>query len=271
VIAQSVRQACPSEKDLLDANRLAQQIGWQAAIGRILPERADLVCAPRRADFQYLWDLPTDAFVLSAGDDWGAIAAALGRHFAHVTAVEDVFERARFIDIRARQTNAAVEALCADLLFLPLAPGQFDAVVLNAGLACPANGATRDFLLRLLRSLRDLLKPSGFLCLNARNRWGWPPRGSGRGFTLSLAGYRQLLREAGFGAVRAFHPWDGSEHPGVLLPLDHAGALIHYIEFKDFPISGWRGEAKRLALRAAARTGLWAYLAPEFMFLAENA
>jgi len=255
------------------ANRLAREIGWRAAVERIVPGDAGLICDPCRADFQYVWDLPRDSSILSAGDDWGAVATALGRNFSRVTAVESAFERARFIDIRAREMGTPVEVVCAELLHLPLARRQFDAVVLNGGLdwsALAARGGPREIQLRLLRSVRDLLKPSGFACLSVDNRLGWGRMRAVGGFKLSLAGYRKLFHKAGYGAVRAFHPWDGYRRPSVLLPLDHAGALAHYVEFKDFARSGWRGWIKRLALRAAARTGLWAGLAPEFIFLLEN-
>jgi SAM-dependent methyltransferase len=261
---------------MLQANRLAEKIGWLAAVERVVPQQAGLICDSSRADFQYLWDLPPDSSILSVGDDWGAIATALGANFSHVTAVEPALERARFIDIRARAAGAPVEVICADLLRLPLAPRQFDAVALNGCLewsSLAARGVPIEIQLRLLRSVRDLLKPSGFACLSIGNLLGWGRTGGGRfgvGFTRSLSGYRKLFHKAGYGAVRSFHPWDGGDHPSCLLPLDHPGALAHYVEFKDFARSGWRGRIKRLALHAAARTGLWSQLAPEFIFLAEN-
>ncbi len=267
-----------SLEDVRRANLLAREIGWRAAVERIVPLEAGSICDAGRADFQYVWDLAPDSCILSVGDHWGAIATALAENFSRVTAVEPDFERARFIDIRAREMRTPVEVICAELLRLPLAP-QFDAVVLYSGLewsSLAARGVAQDIQLRLLRSVRALLKPSGFVCLSIGNCLGWGARqGLGRsrfggGFTRSLAGYRELFQKAGFGVVRAFHPWDGSDHPGVLLPLDHREALAHYVDFKDFARSGWRGRIKRLALHAAARTGLWAHLAPEFIFLMEN-
>ena len=267
-----------SREEMQQANRLAREIGWRAAIERVVPRKADLICDSRRADFQYVWDLRPDSSILSAGDNWGAIATALGRNFSRVVAVEHLFERARFIDLRAREMGAPVEGICADLLRLPLAPQQFDAVELDGRLtwSClAARGDPREIQLRLLRFVRDLLKPSGFACLSIENRLGWGRMrgGAGRfggGFTRSLAGYRKLFHEAGYGAVRTFYPWEGCNHPSILLPLDHPGALAHYVEFRDFARSGWRGRIKNLALHAAARTGLWAHLAPEFIFLMEN-
>lgn len=241
-------------EELRRANGLAREIGWRAAVERVFPRQADFICSPRRADFQYLWNLRPDSSILSAGDGWGAVATALGRNFSRVVAVERDLDRARFIDIRAQQTKTSVEVICAELSRLPLAPRQFDAVVLDGGL----------IQLRLLRSIRDLLKPSGFACLSVENHLQW-------GGWRSLAGYRKLFHEAGFGAVRAFYPWDGRYRPSALLPLDHPQALAHYVEFRDFSRSGWRGRIKRLALRTAARTGLWARLAPEFVFFMENA
>ena len=268
-----------SLEDVRRANLLAREVGWRAAVERVVPLEAALICDPSLADFQYVWDLPPDSSILSAGDHWGVIATALAQNFSRVTAVESDFERARFIDIRAREMGPPVEVICAELLRLPLAPQQFDAVVLHGGLewsSLAAQGRARDIQLRLLHSVRALLKPSGFVCLSIGNCLAWGRmRGAGRsrfggGFTRSLTGYRKLFQKAGFGAVRVFHPWDGGDRPSVLLPLDHRGALAHYVDFKDFARSGWRGRIKRLALHAAARTGLWAHLAPEFVFLMEN-
>ena len=297
--------------EMRKANCLAAEVGWEAAVERVLtrPSLRQYVSDPRRADFQYIWNLPPDSSVLDIGAGWGAIATALGRNFSRVVAVEGVFERTRFIDIRVRQMKLPVEVICADFLNLPLVPEQFDVVVLNGVLewaAMGAQGDPREIQLGFLRSVRRLLKPSGFVCLGIENRIGWDALRGGtdhsglsytsllprrlaalvcnlkhqeyrsdqnrgyRTYTYSLPGYRKLFRQAGFGAVSAFHAWHGYNKPTVLLPLDHKEALLHFVDSQQLSGSGLRGNIKELGLRAAARTGILAHCASDFIFLMEK-
>jgi len=299
-------------ESMREANRLAPEIGWRAAVERVIGSKAlrDYICAPWRGDFQKLWTLPRDSSILDVGAGWGGIAAALAASYSRVVAVEGVLERTRFINLRARQMNLPVEPVCADFLRLPIAPRQFDAVVLNGvvewvGIA-NKNGDPRALQIEFLRSVRELLKPSGFLCVGIENRIGsdhfrggrdhsalrytslmprkmadlvcrrFAPRHRSeanvgyRTYTYSLPGYRKLFREAGLGAVRAFHAWHGYNVPTVLLPLDETGALLDFVEGQDWRKYGWRGRIKHLAYETAARTGLWAQFASEFVFLVER-
>lgn len=169
-----------SREQMQEANRLAAEKGWRAAVDQVVPNPKlhEYICDPRRADFQYIWDLPADSTILDVGAGWGAIATTLGGSFARVVAVEGVLERARFIQHRVRALPApTVEVICGDFLRLPLAPAQFDAAVLNGvvewvGLASP-QGDPRDLQLKFLRRIHDLLKPSGFVCMGIENRVGW--------------------------------------------------------------------------------------------------
>jgi SAM-dependent methyltransferase len=254
------------------ANTIARESDWQQAVDQVVkaPGVREYITDPRRADFQYIWDLPRDSRILDIGAGWGAIASGLGKNFDRVVAVEGVLQRARFIDARVRQLGLdSVKVICADFLRLPLAPGQFDAVVLNGvlewiGLASPA-GNPRDLQLQFLRKVHSLLKPSGFACVGIENRVGWAalrygedhsglrytslmPRGMAslwcnwrgrayrsdanrgyRTYTYSLPGYRKLFTEAGFHSVKPYHAWDGYNKPSVLLPLDDKRALTYFL------------------------------------------
>lgn len=262
-----------------ELNRLAVEIGWQAAVEQVVPGEAAGICDERGPGFLYVWDLPPNSTVLEIGDGWGA-SVALGRAFARVIAVEDVVERARFIDLRARQMNLPVNAICADFLSLPLARERFDAIALNGILdSLPAvAGGPWEVQLRFLRSIRESLKPSGFVCASVRNRHGWDrlsgqPRRAGENdgaYVRSLPGYRKLFHETGYGAVRAFHAWNGSMDTAVLLPLNNSKALRYFVDLCNFAGFGWRGRIKQTMLRTAARTGLWARCAPEVIFLVEK-
>jgi SAM-dependent methyltransferase len=297
-------------ESMQEANRLAREIGWQAAVERVVSQKAlrDYISAPWRADFRKVWTLPPNSSILDIGAGWGGIAAGLAAHFSRVVAVEGVLERTRFIDTRARQMKLPIEAICADFLRLPLARQQFDAVVLSGvvewvGTARPV-GDPRDLQIAFLRLVRELLKPSGFVCVGIENRIGRDallrgedhsgvpytslmPRKMAslvcgmfakrhrsdanvgyRTYTYSLPGYRKLFREAGYGTVRAFHAWNGYNEPTVLLPLDKPEALLRFVDSQGWERSGLRGRVKRLAYRVGARTALWRNLASEFIFLA---
>jgi SAM-dependent methyltransferase len=291
-------------------NARAGVVGWEAAVREAVSDRGllEYVCAPWRADFRHLWEAPRHASVLDVGAGLGGITAALAGNFAEVTAVEKVVERARFIRARTRDVPG-VTVVCADFRRLPLARARFDVAVLNgvvewAGLEGADN--PRGEQLRLLRRIRQVLKPGGLACVGIENRIGWAalrgapdhsgipytsllPRrlagvvcrinqrryrsdvnsGGYRTYTYSLAGYRRLFRDAGFGRVRAFHAWDGYNDPRTLLPLEDPSALAWFASHTRVgPLaSGWR----RAALRAAARTGVWAQFASEYIFLLEAA
>jgi SAM-dependent methyltransferase len=294
------------------ANAIARKSDWRKAVEETVekPSVREYITDPRRGDFQYIWDLPKSSRILDIGAGWGAIASALGANFASVVAVEGVLERARFIDVRVRQLGLdSVTPICADFLRLPLAPGQFDAVVLNGvlewiGLASK-DGGPRDLQLRFLRRVHELLKPAGFVCVGIENRIGWAnlqgaidhsglpytslmPRGlaatwcnwknrkyrsewnSGyRAYTYSLPGYFKLFREAGFRSVKAYHAWDGYNKPTVLLPLEDSSAVLQFVSRLKLGGSG-KGRVKRGIMKLSARTGLWRQLASEYIFLVDK-
>jgi SAM-dependent methyltransferase len=200
-----------------------------------------------------------------------------------VVVIETVAEQACFIGIRARQTNLPVETICTDFLRLPLAPGRFDAVFLNGipkHSGVQAESGPWKAQVRLLRALRDTLKPSGFLCLSAENRLGRRQLFSRRrrnaeggrpAFLHSLSGYRRLFREAGFGAVRVFHAWNGRRYPAMLLPLHNRNALRYFAGLEDgLARRGLAGRARHWALWVAACTGLWQRCASEVIFMAKR-
>lgn len=253
-------------------NDRAEEVGWEAAVRETVRDQELLhyVCSPHRADFYHHWDLPDDSAILDIGSGWGTIAEALSRKFRRVVAVEGVYERARFTSRRLAQSATGQTAvICSDFMRLPLAPGQFDAVVLNGilewvGLASK-DEAPRALQLRFLRRLHDLLKPTGLVCIGIENRIGWRvfrgmedhsglpytslmprpladwwcrrrPRGfrSGgnlgyRTYTYSLPGYRKLFREAGFRRVLAFQAWNGYNDPRVLLPLADRESVLQFL------------------------------------------
>ena len=263
---------------LAELNRLAALDGWEAALRQVVQDRetVDSIHNLRAADFQYLWDVPENSDILEIGAGLGTVSVALARYYRRVIAVEPDWERARFINIRAAQMGLAIDSVCADFLSLPLARGRFGAVMLNRGLPEAGPGA-REAQIRFLASLRDLLQPAGTLCVSTANRWGLSAlSGGGRRHRLSqkageslysTRGYAQLFAAAGYTSIQAFHSWHGREEPTMLLPLDSPGALVHFVRSCRIGDYGFAGPIKDLALRAAARSGLWKQLAPDLVFL----
>jgi SAM-dependent methyltransferase len=217
-------------------------------------------------------DLPPEASILDLGDHWGNAASKLGGFFARVTVVHDEIGHARYIAIRARQEQLPVATICSDYLRMPLAPGQFDAVLLNRSLHdCVSNGErnSRDLQLALLQSAYRALKPSGVVFFTAENRMGWhrlrkkSRRREGRDpSALSTAGYRTLLRDAGYQRVRVLQTWNEIDGSSFILPLDNCRALAHFAGIYDCPLP------KYYALLAAAYSGIWARCAPELILMA---
>ncbi len=289
-------------------NEIALREGWQEGVERIVenPALRSYITDPSRADFQYVWDVSADSTVLDIGAGLGAIATSLAKNFRRVVAVEGVFERCRFIDTRARQSGYPhLQVICADFLRVPLAPAQFDVVVLNGVLewsAMNGTGDPRDVQILFLRKVFDLLKPSGIACIGIENRIGWAalrgatdhsglsytslmPRWMAaawarrkatyrsdlnegyRTYTYSLPGFHRLFREAGFRTVKTFHAWDGYNNPSVLVSLERTEDMQAFRRRMNLSRQGMRGRIKDTILTTAARTGVWRHLASEYIFL----
>src|SRR5579872_1297386 len=70
-------------EDMDRANTIARQSNWRQAVDEVVETSGvrDYITDSRRADFQYIWDLPRSSRVLDIGAGWGAIASGLGRNF----------------------------------------------------------------------------------------------------------------------------------------------------------------------------------------------
>jgi SAM-dependent methyltransferase len=204
-----------------------------------------------------------------------------------------------------------IQVVCADFLKLPFSRATFDAIVLNGvvewvGLA-NREGDPRDLQLQFLRRIHELLKPGGVACVGIENRIGLSmfrgsrdhsglaytslmPRAMARAwcrwkagrhrsdvntgyrtYTYSLGGYRRLFAEAGFSRCEPFHPVNGYNDPGVLLPLKNQNALLHYVNLLPTRTGGPRGALRCCLQMAAIRTGLWAQMASDYVFVLRKA
>ena len=160
-----------------------REIGWRQAVDELLlPDYAKIasyVQEPCRADWRFLLPDTRGWTVLDAGAGWGPISLLLSGVCRWVVALENVRERARFIQLRAKQDGGAnVRVVCADIIAPPLPEESFDLVVMNGvvewlGLADTTRDP-RDVQVSALGSVRRLLRPGGYLYVGIENRFGYP-------------------------------------------------------------------------------------------------
>ena len=252
------------ERDMQAVLAAAAERGWREAVERHVPgPLRDYVASTERAAFRDLLPLPRGARILDAGAGWGAIATTLAQHY-DVTALEGVELRARFIALRAQQEGLArLRAIRGDVNTVPLALGQFDAIVANGVLEWVAllktNDSPQAVQLQFLDRLRSLLRPGGVIYLAIENRIGWSelrgtPDHSGlpftsllprplarwvcahsrsyrahfnvgyRTYTYTHRGYRRLFRQVGLDIAATWISPSGYNRPSKLVPL-HTSAI----------------------------------------------
>lgn len=236
--------------------------GWQKAVQSCLPPRdRPRITETNRAAFQDILPIPSNSRVLDVGAGLGVISTQLARHH-RVTALEGVWERARFIAIRGRQDGLAnLTILNGDLNAVVLEENQFDAIIVNGvlewvglfDLTAPPEVVQRRFL----EKLRSMLAPNGIIYVAIENRIGIAAfRGaedhSGlrytslmprflarfvcsqskdyrsrfntgyRTYTYSHWGYRSLFQAAGLTIRKTYIPMTGYIRPTIMVPLTHA-------------------------------------------------
>jgi SAM-dependent methyltransferase len=204
----------PLLQHLLERGRA---VGWRPAVEELLrPKYASIaryIQDPCRADWRFLLPDTSAWTVLDVGAGWGSISLLLSPACQSVVALENVRERAQFIQLRALQDGAAnVNVVCADMLAPPLPEGSCHLVVMNGvvewlGLADTARDP-RQVQVSVLDSARRLLRPGGYLYVGIENRFGYPlflglRDHSGERFTSLMprrvaTWYLRRLRRAGY-------------------------------------------------------------------------
>lgn len=259
---------------------------------------AEMILNLSRANWCLLTDLPHDTRVLDIGAGMGANSHALALRYRDVVAVEPVTERVQFMRQRFEQESLRnIRIVQTSLWDLPFPEGSFDLIVLNGVLEWVAQGRAgnpRDVQLAALRVVARLLRRGGVLYVGIENRFsaghfvgyrdphaGLPwvtilprliadryarrkgEREGYRNYLYSAAGYRKLLREAGFANVDPYLALPSYNHPKFFIPLKN-NIFSHYLRSFGGATGSWRADAWKLM----SKLGLAKHLEYSFALLA---
>ncbi len=176
-------------------NQRAEETGdWISSAKEIIPEYAGHFIPFYRADSQFLWPTNKDSIILDAGSMWGGLTIPAAQFHHEVYAVDKTLETLEFMNIRAKQMGFDnIHTFAAPIKSLPFSDNFFDLVVLNGVLEWV--GLDEDVILEkhwkgkrnekqiysktpeemqidVLKELRRVLKPEGFLYIAIENRYG---------------------------------------------------------------------------------------------------
>lgn len=310
------------QADMHRVLNVAQSEGWQTAAYDVLNPRGSHVHATvgdeRRADWKYLLPISKESRVLDLGCGWGAASMALAEIAGQVVSMDATWERVRFLDIRRQQQGVTniTPIHGGDTLTFPFPDGQFDLIVLVGVLEWLGESypelPPREAQLKALHNLRRLLAPGGRLYIAIENRFGYDylmgrpdhngipfvgllPRSLAdwvsrkktgepfRTYQYSMAGYRQLLEEAGFGGTEFYGNLPQYRHPHFYLPLDQGRGMEFFLAnmWESFLQStpgraqDYRGayQVANLGLEMAKRlnlSGFARHVVPGFSIIAER-
>jgi len=171
-----------SEMNELVAN--AQKTSWREAVEYIYkstPVLHQYIADGGRARFRLILDLDENSRVLDLGHGYGSLTIPIAKAVGQVVSVDAVPQRNKFLQIRAAQEGLSnVKVINGDVMRPPLAPGQFDAVILNGMLEWVAvaepEGTPQEVQIRFLRNALSLLKEGGQVYIGIENRfghWAW--------------------------------------------------------------------------------------------------
>ncbi len=256
---------------------------------------------PSRADWRFLLPLDESSKVLDIGAGWGALAMAIAPEVGLMVASDDMIERARFLEIRARQLGLDnVMACAAPAEEIPFPDGTFDLIILNGVLewvgVSRVRKDPRDVQKLVLQNIQRKLAPGGSLYIAIENRWGYhyflgtpddhtKIRGTNlmprwlanivtkqktgrdyRAYTHGLDGYRKLLAESGFAASRYWATVPTYRNPRELIPLDDPTVFDWYTE--RFGADSAKRRFKVAVAKWAFRSGILPRVMPHFGIVA---
>ena len=158
-------------------NSMARERGWEYALHHVAPQLSSYVTDLSRANWTSLLPLQPRWTALDVGAGWGGNAFPLSERLQHVVALESVFERAEFMEIRREQeARDNLQVLAASIHEMPLPREHFNLVVMNGILewvAISAEGDPGGVQKAVLRRVHDLLAKDGWLYLGIENRFSF--------------------------------------------------------------------------------------------------
>lgn len=175
------------ELDETEMNNLvdtAARTSWREAIEYLYQPNPGLhqyIADGGRARWRLVMDIDENSRVLDLGAGYGSLSIPMAKVAGQVVAVDSVPQRNKFLQIRAAQEGLDnVVVVNGDVIRPPLAPGQFDIVILNGMLEWVAvaetEGTPYDVQLRFLRKVHSLLREGGKVYIGIENRfglWAW--------------------------------------------------------------------------------------------------
>jgi SAM-dependent methyltransferase len=256
---------------------------------------------PDRANWHLLLPLAQSSTVLDIGAGSGAIAQVMAGCYRHVIALEPVMERIEFMKHRFRQEGLSnITLVRSDVGRLPLPPRSVDLAILNGVLEwipwSLTDGRPRDVQVSALRTIREVLRPGGFLCVGIENRWmidyfmgandphadipyvtilprfladvyaRWRTGQPYRNYLYSAGGYRRLMEEAGFADIEVYCALPSYNHPRFIIPFDDR-VFAYFCEHFDSVSSSRK---RRWALRLLRLLGIDKYLVYSFFIIARH-
>jgi SAM-dependent methyltransferase len=162
----------------------AEQTSWREAVEYLYkpnPVLHQYIADGGRARWRLVLGIDENTRVLDLGAGYGSLSVPVAKVAGQVVSVDAVPQRNKFLRIRAAQEGLDnVVVVNGDVMRPPLAPGQFDVVILNGMLEWVAvaetEGAPREVQLRFLRNVRSLLREGGKVYVGIENRfghWAW--------------------------------------------------------------------------------------------------
>ena len=158
-------------------NSMAREKGWEYALYQVAPQLRNYVTDSSRVKWTSLLPIQPDWTALDVGAGWGGNTFPLSERLKHVVALESVFERAEFMEIRREQeARNNLQVLAASIHEMPLPRDRFNLVVMNGILewvAISADGNPGRVQKDVLRHVHNLLAEDGWLYLGIENRFSF--------------------------------------------------------------------------------------------------
>lgn len=298
----ALRKRLLGEDETLDPTVVHEEASKEGAAprGRFLYEYAT---DPTRADWRFLLPLSDSSRVLDVGAGWGALSMAIAPEVGVVVATDEMVERARFLEIRARQLglNNVVTA-AAPAQDIPFPDQTFDLVILNGVLewvgVSRVRKNPRDVQLLVLQNIARKIVPGGHLYIGIENRWGyhyitgtaddhtkiwgtnllprfaanWVTRAKTgrdyRAYTHSMGALRKMLGQAGFPEVDFYATIPTYRFPKDFVSLSSSTAFDYYCD--RYPADSFKRRMKVAASKFLFRTGLLPRIMPHFGVIARR-